>query len=80
MTYKDLIFFRQWFKEYVNKFYPEDKNKKVIEIINLKKEHTFRVCKEIVKIGRELGLFLPQLYLAEVIGIFHDHSKEARVG
>lgn len=75
MTTIDLIRFRQWFDEYVKGFYLEDKDERKIEIIKLKKEHTFRVCKEIVKIGKELKLNSFQLLLAETIGLFHDIGR-----
>jgi len=62
-----------WFERYAEGFHngvPEhDWN------INLKIEHTKRVCVEILDIGRSLRLDNDDLRLAEVIALFHDIGR-----
>lgn len=38
----------------------------------MKEEHTKRVCKEILYIGKQLRLDDNELRLAEIIALFHD--------
>jgi putative nucleotidyltransferase with HDIG domain len=64
---------KDWFFRYVNTFESIDND--VQENIVLKKNHTLRVCKEIVHIGVELGLSNEELKLAEIIALFHDIGR-----
>ncbi len=41
----------------------------------LKRDHTFRVCGEIVGIGEALGLSEPDLILAQAIALLHDIGR-----
>jgi putative nucleotidyltransferase with HDIG domain len=64
---------RRWFGGYVQKFksgHPDWR-----ENIELKEEHTDRVCREAVEIARELGLPDPAVRLAEVIALLHDVGR-----
>jgi len=71
---REFFSFYRWFKSYVKGFY-QGKTKEEQGIIALKEKHTLRVCQEIVRIGKELGLNLPQLFLAKTIGLFHDVGR-----
>ena len=52
---QEFLSFYRWFKTYVKRFY-QDKSNEEQEIIALKEKHTLRVCREIVLIGKSLGL------------------------
>jgi HD superfamily phosphohydrolase YqeK len=73
MTKDDLIFFKKWFFDYVKSFYSS--NEEDQKNILLKKEHTFNVCENIVRIARELALSNKEVMLAEVIALFHDIGR-----
>jgi putative nucleotidyltransferase with HDIG domain len=69
----DTAFFHSWFRSYVKCFYSEDPKTK--ENIRLKEEHTLRVCKEILRLGKALNLNTNALRLAETIALFHDIGR-----
>jgi len=69
----DTAFFHSWFRKYVKGFYSEDP--KIQENIRLKEEHTLRVCKEILQLGKALNLNKNSLRLAETIALFHDIGR-----
>ncbi len=62
-----------WFADYVQTFKHGDKE--LQQNIVLKEEHTKRVCKEIVNIGKQLGLNDDELRLAKIIAILHDVGR-----
>ena len=68
-----LLRLKNWFTEYVKTFktgsFDYQKN------INLKEEHTARVCSEIIDIGKSLDLNQTALYLAEIMALFHDVGR-----
>ncbi len=64
---------RNWFVSYVQTFKLGDADHQ--RNIALKEEHTRRVCKEILDIGRKLGLSDEDLRLAEVIALLHDIGR-----
>jgi HD superfamily phosphohydrolase YqeK len=73
MTRGDLIFFKGWFTNFVKSYYSpniEDQRN-----INLKEEHTFNVCKNILEIVKELNLNEDDVMLAETIALFHDIGR-----
>jgi hypothetical protein len=73
MTRSDLIFFKDWFTNFVKSYYSsniEDQRN-----IKLKEEHTFNVCKNILEIVRELNLNEEDVMLAETIALFHDVGR-----
>jgi putative nucleotidyltransferase with HDIG domain len=73
MTRDDLIFFKDWFTNFVKSYYSpniEDRRN-----INLKEEHTLNVCKNILEIVRELNLNEDDVMLAETIALFHDIGR-----
>ena len=62
-----------WFSCYVSRFYTNDSEYN--RPINLKEEHTKRVCGNIIMIGNELGLSREDLITAEIIALFHDVGR-----
>ncbi len=69
----DTAFFLSWFRNYVKSFYTEDP--KIQRNIRLKEEHTLRVCKESLRLGKALNLNENALRLAETIALFHDIGR-----
>ena len=69
----DNAFFHSWFRKYVKGFYSDDP--KIQENIRLKEEHTLRVCKEILWLGKALHLDKNALRLADTIALFHDIGR-----
>jgi hypothetical protein len=70
---KTVTCLKRWFEEYADTFHngvpDHDRN------IDLKIEHTRRVCAEILDIGKSLYLDMKDLRLAEVIALFHDLGR-----
>ncbi|MBE9468886.1 MAG: HD domain-containing protein [Bacteroidetes bacterium] len=73
LTLKDLAFYKNWFTQYVNSFSSEDKV--LQKNIDIKKIHTYNVCKAIIEIGKSINLTQNDLYLAELIALFHDIGR-----
>ena len=65
--------FKNWFSSYVQTF--KDDDKELQQNIALKEKHTLQVCKEILNIGKKLGLNENELRLAEIIALFHDVGR-----
>ena len=64
---------KTWFQEYVRQFSSHDPI--VQENMDLKAEHTRRVCETIRDIGRSLDLSNEDLCLAEASGLLHDIGR-----
>jgi len=64
---------KDWFINYVSIFQHNDHD--IQHNIDLKEGHTLRVCREIVYIGKQLGLNDDQLRLAEIIALLHDIGR-----
>ena len=64
---------KNWFTGYVSKFKYDDFN--IQQNIDIKEDHTRRVCKEILNIGVQLGLGENELRLAEIIALLHDIGR-----
>lgn len=73
MNADDISLFHKWFNHYVKGFYSKDQ--KIQENIRLKEEHTLRVCKNILLIGRALSLDNNELYLAKTVALLHDLGR-----
>ncbi|MBC8182962.1 HD domain-containing protein [candidate division KSB1 bacterium] len=73
METKELESLKMWFTNYVQEFDSDDKD--ISKNLALKLEHTKRVCKEIVGLGKELQLNEGQLCLAEAMALFHDVGR-----
>ena len=70
---KNVTNLEKWFFHYVQTFKQGDKNFQ--ENIILKENHTMQVCKEIVNIGKHIGLNSDELRLSKVIALFHDIGR-----
>ncbi|MDR3539469.1 MAG: HD domain-containing protein [Desulfosporosinus sp.] len=73
MTQDDVQFFRSWFEDYTQSYFSED-----VEVeanLRYKKEHSLRVRDHMLTLGRDLQLDTNQMFLAEVIGLFHDVGR-----
>lgn len=64
---------KNWFTDYVHTFHYSEPEKQ--RNIDLKENHTRRVCGEILNIGKQLGLDEDQLRLAEIIALLHDIGR-----
>lgn len=64
---------KKWFTNYVHTFKMVNQN--IQQNIDLKKDHTIRVCKEILQIGVQIGLDEDELRLAEIIALLHDTGR-----
>ncbi|NOR54280.1 MAG: HD domain-containing protein [Candidatus Aminicenantes bacterium] len=64
---------KAWFYDYVKTFHSADPEKQLN--INIKKEHTIRVCSEIIDIAKSLDLNREELRLAEAIAFLHDVGR-----
>jgi hypothetical protein len=64
---------RKWFREYAETFCTDQGE--IRETILLKRNHSKRVCGEIIRIGRRLGLLEDSLRFAEIIALFHDLGR-----
>ncbi len=73
IPYKEYTRLKDWVAGYIDSFYSDDPE--IQQNIVLKEEHTYRVCREIVAIGKELGLKEDELRLAEVIALLHDIGR-----
>ncbi|EKD82732.1 MAG: metal-dependent phosphohydrolase, partial [uncultured bacterium] len=73
ITSEDLKHFKNWFDAYVENFVSDDPEVKMN--IDLKYQHTLRVCNAAVEIATDLGLAGPDLCLAETAALFHDVGR-----
>ncbi|HRZ87085.1 MAG TPA: HD domain-containing protein [bacterium] len=73
MTPGHLSDLKAWYAEYVGGFYLRHPAQK--PNIKLKDDHTVRVCREIVEIGRELALSEQDLLIAEAAALLHDIGR-----
>jgi len=73
MTEEDIQYFRSWFEDYTKRFPSDD-----VEVeanLRYKKEHSLRVRDYMLTLGQDLQLNTNQMFLAEVIGLFHDVGR-----
>ncbi|HDZ90757.1 MAG TPA: HD domain-containing protein [Deltaproteobacteria bacterium] len=64
---------RAWFEEYTERFSSQDPG--IQQAMDLKIDHTMRVCEAILDIGRNLGLSREDLALAEGAALLHDIGR-----
>ncbi len=64
---------KSWYTGYVRSFKTSDRD--LQQNINLKVSHTKRVCTQITKISRMLGLSDDESALAEIIALLHDIGR-----
>jgi len=73
MQKEDLDYFREWFFKYVKRFFSPDSFTQ--ENIELKIEHTRRVCENILLIAKSEKISEKECRLAETIALFHDLGR-----
>lgn len=73
LTSTDFPHFKNWFDSYVGTFASDDPA--IQTNIDLKYQHTQRVCRAAVNIGKDLGLDERNLCLAEIAALFHDVGR-----
>ncbi|MDA8082666.1 MAG: HD domain-containing protein [Nitrospiraceae bacterium] len=73
MKQADLDLFRQWFRRYTGTFIFEDPEEQ--KNIDLKIDHTFRVCEIIVRIAEGQSSDINRIALAEAAALFHDVGR-----
>ena len=73
ITTTKLIALKNGFDAYVDTFRSDDPQ--IQQSILLKKDHTLRVCEEIVALGEKLHLNPGELRLAEAIALLHDIGR-----
>lgn len=74
MTCQDILpDLKAWFSDYVETFLSGDPDYR--RNIELKVDHTRRVCAEILDVGKSLGLKGEDLCLAEATALFHDIGR-----
>lgn len=64
---------KHWFEDYTREFSSEDPDFQ--ENIDLKTEHTRRVCEAVLDIGESLDLSDEDLCMAEVTALMHDIGR-----
>lgn len=62
-----------WFENYVSRFKSPDPT--YTKNIQLKKDHTYRVCDEIIRLGKSLDLSSQDLNLAKTMALLHDLGR-----
>lgn len=65
--------YKDWFTNYVNQFitnYPD-----FSENLEIKADHSRKVHQEILEIAKSLNLKEEDIYLAEILGLFHDIGR-----
>lgn len=73
MRESDYLYFQEFFKGYVKRFYSSDKN--IQENIVLKEEHTYRVLEAMEKITESLELDKNSCLIAKITALFHDIGR-----
>ncbi|MBI4838489.1 MAG: HD domain-containing protein [Nitrospirae bacterium] len=73
MTDNDIICFKNWFSDYSRSFNFTDKNEQ--RNIDLKIEHTHHVCRNIIKIAKDIFYDVNKIRIAETIALFHDVGR-----
>lgn len=74
VTEHDITTVKKWFFEYIESYQhtPDQELRKSLE---MKRDHTLRVCDEIVSIGKALQLSSHQLCVAQISGLVHDVGR-----
>jgi len=73
MLYKDFLRIQTWFFEYVDGFTSADRY--VGQNYTLKREHTLRVCDNILTIAGELSFTSDELPVAKTAALLHDIGR-----
>jgi hypothetical protein len=73
VTQNEVTKLKNWFEEYVKIFKSNDRE--IQRNYDLKVIHTKNVCKNIIEIGKDLGLENTDIYISEIIALFHDLGR-----
>ena len=73
MNTEDINTFRLWFREHLRSYSSDDYY--VCQNLTLKEEHTYRVCENLITLGKALDLNDGQLRLGETAALFHDLGR-----
>jgi len=73
ITQKQLQNLESWFEVYTRKFHSSEPS--TTQNIELKKDHTYRVCDEIIRLGKSLRLSPEDLRLAKAAALLHDVGR-----
>lgn len=73
MRKEDLDFFRKWFSDYVDNFSSADSL--IHDNINMKIEHTAKVCENILLLAKSEKVSEEGCRLAETLALFHDLGR-----
>ncbi len=73
MLNDELEKYKRFFKDFSDKFHTD--NEEVNRNIDLKYNHTIRVCKNIIEISKSIRLNKCDINLAEIIALFHDIGR-----
>jgi len=73
MNNEQLLRLKDRFGEYVSGFYGNDPKQN--QIYELKEKHTFRVCENILQLGKSIHLSQNDLNIAETSALFHDIGR-----
>jgi len=73
MNNQRVVKFKTWFCDYVSRFYGDDPGQN--KIYKLKEDHTFRVCENILVLGKSLHLSKEALTLVQIAALFHDIGR-----
>lgn len=65
--------FKRWFNAYTDRYMGDDDL--VARRLRGKREHTYRTCKEILRLADALSLDDNQRWIAEVVALFHDVGR-----
>jgi len=73
MNQNELILLKDWFADYCASFsLPTEVDQRNIAV---KREHTYEVCLNAVRIAEDLGVIAPEARLSEAIALFHDVGR-----
>ncbi len=75
MNRDQIRYFQSWFNDYVSNFYSNGQDQEKDWAIRLKEEHSQKVRQEIILISHGLNLPEQDIYIAEVLGLFHDIGR-----
>lgn len=70
---KSVVVLKDWFSAYVKTF--KESDPEFQQNIDLKEDHSLRVCKEILDLGHRLGLNEDEIRLAGIIALLHDIGR-----
>jgi hypothetical protein len=73
MDVRQLDEFRRWFETYSSRFFGSDDY--VNYHVQMKREHTWRTCKEILHLTKELALDGNETRIAEAVALLHDIGR-----